>query len=112
MRELRIAFPWANCFHFSGSLAFLSYWPMWTLTQLFFLFFSSQNNLNLLLTEEEMYSLTETFQQCKVIPGKAGGCCWAERGWFLHHPFQEERNAVAFGGSRVNKSLFPHLTTA
>lgn len=30
-----------------------------------------QNNLNLLLTEEEMYSLTETFQQCKVIPGKA-----------------------------------------
>ncbi|ELK34266.1 Protein KIAA1045 [Myotis davidii] len=26
------------------------------------------NNLNLLLTEEEMYSLTETFQQCKVIP--------------------------------------------
>ncbi|XP_058998690.1 PHD finger protein 24 isoform X2 [Mustela lutreola] len=26
------------------------------------------DNLNLLLTEEEMYSLTETFQQCKVIP--------------------------------------------
>ncbi|XP_059780956.1 PHD finger protein 24 isoform X2 [Balaenoptera ricei] len=30
------------------------------------------NNLNLLLTEEEMYSLTETFQQCKVIPAKRG----------------------------------------
>lgn len=29
-----------------------------------------QDNLNLLLTEEEMYSLTETFQRCKVIPGK------------------------------------------
>lgn len=28
-----------------------------------------------------MYSLTETFQQCKVIPGKAGGCCRMERGW-------------------------------
>ncbi|XP_077003952.1 PHD finger protein 24 isoform X2 [Tamandua tetradactyla] len=26
------------------------------------------DNLNLLLTEEEMYSLMETFQQCKVIP--------------------------------------------
>ncbi|XP_012882080.1 PREDICTED: protein KIAA1045 homolog [Dipodomys ordii] len=26
------------------------------------------DNLNLLLTEEEMYSLTETFHQCKVIP--------------------------------------------
>ncbi|XP_043858649.1 PHD finger protein 24 [Dromiciops gliroides] len=26
------------------------------------------NNLNLLLTEEEMYSLMETFQQCKIIP--------------------------------------------
>ncbi|XP_058528568.1 PHD finger protein 24 [Ochotona princeps] len=26
------------------------------------------DNLNLLLTEEEMYSLTETFQRCKVIP--------------------------------------------
>ncbi|XP_003470893.1 PHD finger protein 24 isoform X2 [Cavia porcellus] len=26
------------------------------------------DNLNLLLTEEEMYSLSETFQQCKVIP--------------------------------------------
>nr|XP_015094546.1 PHD finger protein 24 isoform X2 [Vicugna pacos] len=29
---------------------------------------AAENNLNLLLTEEEMYSLTETFQQCKVIP--------------------------------------------
>lgn len=54
---------------------------MWPLTLLFFFFFSPQNNLNLLLTEEEMYSLTETFQQCKVIPGKAGWCCWMERGW-------------------------------
>ncbi|CAM5143795.1 unnamed protein product [Natator depressus] len=26
------------------------------------------DNLNLLLTEEEMYSLMETFQQCKIIP--------------------------------------------
>ncbi|XP_036594654.1 PHD finger protein 24 [Trichosurus vulpecula] len=26
------------------------------------------NNLNLLLTEEEMYSLMENFQQCKIIP--------------------------------------------
>ncbi|XP_018430802.1 PREDICTED: PHD finger protein 24, partial [Nanorana parkeri] len=30
--------------------------------------FSLQDNLNLLLTEEEMYSLNETFSQCKVIP--------------------------------------------
>uniref|UniRef100_A0A9L0IWE9 PHD finger protein 24 n=1 Tax=Equus asinus TaxID=9793 RepID=A0A9L0IWE9_EQUAS len=30
------------------------------------------DNLNLLLTDEEMYSLTETFQQCKVIPAKRG----------------------------------------
>ncbi|XP_017907594.1 PREDICTED: PHD finger protein 24 isoform X2 [Capra hircus] len=29
---------------------------------------AAEDNLNLLLTEEEMYSLTETFQQCKVIP--------------------------------------------
>lgn len=28
-----------------------------------------QDNLNLLLTEEEMYSLMETFKQCKIIPG-------------------------------------------
>nr|XP_057920583.1 PHD finger protein 24 isoform X2 [Doryrhamphus excisus] len=27
-----------------------------------------QDNLNLLLTEEEMYSLMETFKQCKIIP--------------------------------------------
>lgn len=25
--------------------------------------------MNLLLTEEEMYSLMETFKQCKIIPG-------------------------------------------
>lgn len=29
-----------------------------------------QDNLNLLLTEEEMYSLMETFKQCKIIPGQ------------------------------------------
>ncbi|XP_036744193.2 PHD finger protein 24 isoform X2 [Manis pentadactyla] len=29
---------------------------------------AAEDNLNLLLTEEEMYSLTETFQQCKIIP--------------------------------------------
>lgn len=28
-----------------------------------------QDNLNLLLTEEEMYSLMETLQHCKIIPG-------------------------------------------
>lgn len=32
--------------------------------------FLLQDNLNLLLTEEEMYSLMETFKQCKIIPGK------------------------------------------
>lgn len=31
---------------------------------------SLQDNLNLLLTEEEMYSLMETFKQCKIIPGE------------------------------------------
>lgn len=50
-------------------------------TDSYFSFF--QDNLNLLLTEEEMYSLTETFQQCKVIPGKAGQCCQMERGWHI-----------------------------
>lgn len=35
-----------------------------------------QDNLNLLLTEEEMYSLMETFQQCKIIPGE---CCPSPR---------------------------------
>lgn len=40
---------------------------------------SFQDNLNLLLTEEEMYSLTETFQQCKVIPGQAGVVLPVER---------------------------------
>lgn len=39
-----------------------------------FAFTFPQDNLNLLLTEEEMYSLTETFQRCKVIPGKASRC--------------------------------------
>lgn len=29
-----------------------------------------QDNLNLLLTEEEMYSLMETFRQCHIIPGE------------------------------------------
>ncbi|XP_037654345.1 PHD finger protein 24 isoform X3 [Choloepus didactylus] len=29
---------------------------------------AAEDNLNLLLTEEEMYSLMEMFQQCKVIP--------------------------------------------
>lgn len=28
-----------------------------------------QDNLNLLLTEEEMYSLMETLRSCKIIPG-------------------------------------------
>lgn len=32
-----------------------------------------QDNLNLLLTEEEMYSLMETFKQCKIIPGQFQG---------------------------------------
>lgn len=27
--------------------------------------------MNLLLTEEEMYSLMETFKQCKIIPGES-----------------------------------------
>lgn len=31
---------------------------------------SPQDNLNLLLTEEEMYSLMETLQHCKIIPGE------------------------------------------
>lgn len=38
-----------------------------------------QDNLNLLLTEEEMYSLMETFKQCKIIPGQSHrsqlSCC-------------------------------------
>ncbi|CAK6433861.1 unnamed protein product [Pipistrellus nathusii] len=41
------------------------------------------NNLNLLLTEEEMYSLTETFQQCKVIPD-----CSLTRADFLRYRHQ------------------------
>lgn len=31
----------------------------------------TQDNVNLLLTEEEMYSLMETFKQCKIIPGES-----------------------------------------
>lgn len=37
-------------------------------TERLFLFIP-QDNVNLLLTEEEMYSLMETFKQCKIIPG-------------------------------------------
>lgn len=43
-----------------------------------FAFVFPQDNLNLLLTEEEMYSLTETFQRCKVIPGKAASAAKKE----------------------------------
>lgn len=39
-----------------------------TRTERLFLFIP-QDNVNLLLTEEEMYSLMETFKQCKIIPG-------------------------------------------
>lgn len=48
-----------------------------------------QDNINLLLTEEEMYSLTETFQRCKVIPGKVGWCYLDGEGpgRFLLHAF-------------------------
>uniref|UniRef100_A0A672MQ48 PHD finger protein 24 n=1 Tax=Sinocyclocheilus grahami TaxID=75366 RepID=A0A672MQ48_SINGR len=38
-----------------------------TRTERLFLFLP-QDNVNLLLTEEEMYSLMETFKQCKIIP--------------------------------------------
>lgn len=34
----------------------------------------SQDNLNLLLTEEEMYSLMETLKNCKIIPGVYPPC--------------------------------------
>lgn len=33
-----------------------------------------QDNLNLLLTEEEMYSLMETLRNCKIIPGMYPPC--------------------------------------
>lgn len=59
-----------------------------------------QDNLNLLLTEEEMYSLTETFQRCKVIPGKLA---LLRRG--RHIPFHPSWDGGVWGG-RVNESLF------
>ncbi len=43
-------------------------WSVCSRTERLFLFLP-QVNVNLLLTEEEMYSLMETFKQCKIIPG-------------------------------------------
>lgn len=49
-----------------------------------------------------MYSLTETFQQCKVIPGKAGWWCGMERGHddlsFILSRMKHERSILEFGG--------------
>lgn len=73
----------------------------------------SQDNLNLLLTEEEMYSLTETFQRCKVIPGKAGRCC--REGGARNTPsppfWDEQRVRRGLGGlgGRGERVLVPEL---
>ncbi|XP_048706208.2 PHD finger protein 24 isoform X1 [Caretta caretta] len=70
------------------------------------------DNLNLLLTEEEMYSLMETFQQCKIIPET---CLMQDR--FLHYKHlvhqrhldrpmseeQEERAALQFSALDPDK---------
>ena len=76
-------------FHLKYCFTLLDPWPFflaYMAIDLALLLF--QDNLNLLLTEEEMYSLTETFQQCKVIPGKAGWYCqWRRLGRFLLHTF-------------------------
>ncbi|KAM9139014.1 PHD finger protein 24 isoform 1-T1 [Pangshura tecta] len=70
------------------------------------------DNLNLLLTEEEMYSLMETFQQCKIIPET---CLTQDN--FLHYKHlvhkrhferpmseeQEERAALQFSALDPDK---------
>ncbi|XP_043393621.1 PHD finger protein 24-like isoform X2 [Chelonia mydas] len=70
------------------------------------------DNLNLLLTEEEMYSLMETFQQCKIIPET---CLMQDS--FLHYKHlvhkrhferpmseeQEERAALQFSALDPDK---------
>uniref|UniRef100_A0A8C4WFU8 PHD finger protein 24 n=1 Tax=Gopherus evgoodei TaxID=1825980 RepID=A0A8C4WFU8_9SAUR len=71
-----------------------------------------QDNLNLLLTEEEMYSLMDTFQQCKIIPET---CLTQDN--FLHYKHllhkchferpmseeQEERAALQFSALDPDK---------
>lgn len=64
-----------------------------------------QDNLNLLLTEEEMYSLTETFQRCKVIPGKPAGA--AETAG--HIPFDPSWGGRWDLGSKGEQVLVPEL---
>ncbi|KAM7241086.1 hypothetical protein CapIbe_007658 [Capra ibex] len=55
-------------FHLKYCFTLLDPWPFFQAYMAIDLALLFQDNLNLLLTEEEMYSLTETFQQCKVIP--------------------------------------------
>lgn len=75
-------------FHLKYCFTLLDPWPFFLAYMAIDLALLFQDNLNLLLTEEEMYSLTETFQQCKVIPGKAGWYCqWRGPGRFLPHTF-------------------------
>lgn len=77
-------------------------WPLANSTSTFF-----QDNLNLLLTEEEMYSLTETFQRCKVIPGKPAGA--GEKGPDTSSPFiLPGVNRGGVWGVRVNGTHFRH----
>ncbi|XP_077594299.1 PHD finger protein 24 [Stigmatopora nigra] len=46
------------------------------------------DNVNLLLTEEEMYSLTETFKQCKIIPES---CLVSDELLQYHHSVSKRR---------------------
>lgn len=64
-----------------------------------------QDNLNLLLTEEEMYSLTETFQRCKVIPGTLAGTAQLAR----HIPFDPSWGGCWDLGSKGEHVLAPEL---
>lgn len=69
-----------------------------TLTSMIQVSFLRQDNVNLLLTEEEMYSLMETFKQCKIIPGESrmetGDCACQQTPQLEVHLFMDGTMSV------------------
>lgn len=61
-----------------------------------------QDNVNLLLTEEEMYSLIELFKQCKIIPGEL------LRTVFKTHPGSDICFASHFSRDLSNMKVYFH----
>uniref|UniRef100_A0A8C1BMF0 PHD finger protein 24 n=1 Tax=Cyprinus carpio carpio TaxID=630221 RepID=A0A8C1BMF0_CYPCA len=78
------------------------------------------DNVNLLLTEEEMYSLMETFKQCKIIPGVSLSpiLTASSRFWFKYVPLCSKLRKLIKGlliyhnRTVIKPDLFPLIDDA